>query len=112
MCAWGTRRCRIVGGSRLAGRIGPQSGDSFEDYPAMTNRTNADFLQVLLGQVREDPFVDLVVAERRLVLREAEAPQPDNVHDGAHNQGWRASSAGAARVSRVVLGFSGLRKAR
>jgi hypothetical protein len=31
----------------------------------MTNRTNADFLQVLLGQVREDPFVDLVLAESR-----------------------------------------------
>ena len=32
------------------------------------------------------------------------APQPDhNVHEGAHNQWWRASSAGAARVSRVAL---------
>jgi len=29
-----------------------------------------------------------------------------------HNQWWRASSAGEARVSRVALGFSGLRKAR
>ena len=36
----------------------------------MTNRTNADFLQVLLGQVREDPLVDLVVAECRLVFFE------------------------------------------
>ena len=29
-----------------------------------------------------------------------------------HNQGWRTSSAGAANVSRVVLGVSGLRKSR
>jgi hypothetical protein len=79
----------------------------------MTNRTNADFFQVLLGQVREDPFVDLVLAESRLVFFEAKAPQPDHhVHDGAHNQRWRPSSSGEARVSRVALEFSGLRKAR
>jgi hypothetical protein len=89
------RENRIVGGSRLAARIGPQGGDSFEEHPAMTNRTNADFLEVLLGQVRENPLVDLVVAECRLVFFEAQAPQPDHhVHDGAHNQWWRASSSG------------------
>ena len=60
----------------------------------MTNRTNADFLQVLLGQVREDPFVDLVVAESRLVFCEAKAPQPDHdVHDGAPNLGLLTSLA-------------------
>jgi hypothetical protein len=49
----------------------------------MTNGTNADFLQVLLGEVREDPLVNLIVAESRLVFLEAQAPQPDhNVHDG------------------------------
>ena len=58
----------------------------------MTNGTDADFLQVLLGEVREDPLVDLVVAECRLVLFEAKAPQPDhNVHKGAHDQWWRTS---------------------
>ena len=40
----------------------------------MTDRTNANFLQVLMGQVREDPLVDLVVAECRLVFFEARAP--------------------------------------
>ena len=49
----------------------------------MTNRTNADFLQVLLRQAREDPFVYLVLAERSLILSKAKAPQPDHdVHDG------------------------------
>jgi hypothetical protein len=78
----------------------------------MSNRTNADFLQVLLGQVREDPFVDLVVAESRLVFFEAQAPQPDHhVHDGrAHNQGWPTSSAGEVSVSRVALGSQGFAK--
>jgi hypothetical protein len=52
----------------------------------MTNGTDADFLQVLLGEVREDPLADLVVAECRLVFFEAQAPQPDHdVHDGALN---------------------------
>jgi hypothetical protein len=68
----------------------------------MTYGTNPDFLQVLLGQVREDPLVDLVVAECRLVLFEAQAPQPDHhVHDGAHNQWWRTSSSG------VTVGVQG-----
>ena len=50
----------------------------------MANRADADFLQVLLGEVREDPLVDLVVAESRLVFFEAQAPQPDHdVHGGA-----------------------------
>ena len=74
---------------------------------------NAKLFEVLGGEARQDPLVNLVVAEGRLVLFEAQAPQPDhNVHDGAHNQWWRASSAGEARVSRVALGFSGFRKAR
>ena len=64
-----------------------------------------------MRQARKNRLVYLVLAECRLVLPEAEAPQPDhNVHDGAHNRGWRPSSAGEARVSRVALGFSGLRK--
>src|SRR5215472_1669468 len=49
----------------------------------MTYGTDADFLKVPLCQVREDPLVDLVVAESRLVFFEAQAPQPaHNVHDG------------------------------
>jgi hypothetical protein len=58
----------------LAGSIGAQSSDSFEDYPAITNRTNADFLQVLLREAREDPIAYLVLAECRLVSFEAKAP--------------------------------------
>ena len=54
----------------------------------MTNGTDADFLQVLLGQVRKDPLVNLVVAEYRLVFFEAQAPQPDHdVHGRAQISG-------------------------
>jgi hypothetical protein len=71
-------------------------------------------LQVLFRQARKNRLVYLIVAERGLILPEAQAPQPDhNVHRSAPQSGVvRASSAGEARVSRVELGFSGLREAR
>ena len=72
---------------------------------------DAKLLQVLVRQARENRLVYLILAECRLVLSEAQAPQPDHdVHDGAHNQEWRASSAGEARVSRVALRCQGFAK--
>ena len=63
-------------------------------FTAVPERRDAKLLQVLVRQARKDRLVYLILAECRLVLPEAQAPQPDhNVHDGAHNQGWRASSA-------------------
>jgi len=41
-----------------------------------TDTDNAHLLQVLLRQACQDLFVDFVLAESRLVLFEAEAPQP------------------------------------
>jgi hypothetical protein len=71
----------------------------------MTNRADADFLQVLRREAWQDLFTNLVLAECGLVLPKTQAPQPDhNVHDGAYNRGWRTSSAGAASVSRVAMG--------
>jgi hypothetical protein len=50
----------------------------------MTDRTNADFFQVLLRQAREDPFVYLVLAECRLIASEAQGAQPiPDVHECA-----------------------------
>jgi hypothetical protein len=37
-------------------------------YSAMTNRANADFLQILLRQLRQDALVDLVLAKASLIL--------------------------------------------
>jgi hypothetical protein len=74
-------------------------------------RGDAKLLQVLCREVRQNGLVYLVLAEDRLILPEAQAPQPDhNVHDGAYNRGQRTSSAWGARVSRVALGFSGFAK--
>ena len=42
----------------------------------MTDRTNADFLQVLQREAEKDPLIYLVLAERRLIPFEAQAPQP------------------------------------
>ena len=42
----------------------------------MTDGTNANFLQVLLRQAAEDPFVNLILSECRLVSSEAQASQP------------------------------------
>ena len=99
--ARGTGLGRHVNRGRLGGaRLVAQSSDCFEQYPAMPNRTDADFLQVLLRQARKDPFVNLVLAECRLILFEAEAPQPtSDVHDsaltpsGAHDRRNGASRA-------------------
>ena len=61
---------------------------------AMPNSGDAKLFQVLCRQARENPFVNLVLAEGRLVLFEAEAPQPDHeVHEGRPTQGCRTSSS-------------------
>jgi hypothetical protein len=71
----------------------------------MTEGRDAKLLQVLRREVRQDRLVYLVLAERRLVLPKAQAPQPDYyLHDGAYQSGRRASSFGEVKVSRVALG--------
>jgi hypothetical protein len=47
-------------------------------YPAMTNRTDAKLLQVLVRQARENRLIYVILAEDRLVLAEVQAPQPDH----------------------------------
>jgi hypothetical protein len=82
--AWGTGRSRHVTGGRASSCIGTQSYDSFQEHPTVTDRTNADFLQILLGEVRKDSLVNLVLTECRLISFEAQAPQPtSDIHGGA-----------------------------
>ena len=69
----------------------------------MPERRDAKLLQVLRRQAREDRLVNLVLAECRLVLSEAQAPQPDhNVHDGAptRRSGTFLSLAGWAHCAK------------
>ena len=50
----------------------------------MPDNSDTKVLQVLRRQTRQDRVVDLVFAERRLILFEAEPPQPtSDVHGGA-----------------------------
>jgi hypothetical protein len=66
----------------------------------MSNCRDAKLLQGLVRQARENRLVYLIFAESRLILPEAQAPQPDhNVHDDAYYRGWRTS--GAAGVARI-----------
>ena len=45
---------------------------------------DAELLQILICQIRQDCLIDRVIAEYRLILFEAKAPQPPSeVHDGA-----------------------------
>jgi len=54
----------------------------------MPDDTDAQILQVLSRQARKNRFVNLVLAERCLILPKAKASQPnDDVHDGAPNSG-------------------------
>jgi hypothetical protein len=46
------------------------------DLPAMTDDCDAKILEILSRQLRQHRAVDFVVAECRLVLPKAEAPQP------------------------------------
>jgi hypothetical protein len=54
----------------------------------MSQRRDAKLLQLLVRQARENRLVYLVLAEYRLILSEAQAPQPDHdVHDDAPYSG-------------------------
>ena len=76
----------------------------------MPERGDAKLLQVLRRQARKNRLVYLVLAECRLVLPEAQAPQPDhNVHDGAPTRGWRTSSSGRREGVQDRLDYGCLR---
>ena len=68
----------------------------------MPQRGNAKLLQVLSRQARKNRFVNLVLAERSLILSKAKAPQPNhNVHRGAPQSGV------ACIICRVSEGVQG-----
>ena len=102
----------VVNRRRLTARLVTQSGDGVQQLYTVPNRGDAKLLQGLVRQARKNRLVYVILAECRLVLPEAQAPQPDHdVHDGAHNRGWCPSSSGADKLSREIVGFSGVHKA-
>src|SRR5262249_60294689 len=101
MGARGTRCGRCVGGRSLTARVATQSSDCIEQLHPVPECCDAKLLQVLFRQTRKNCLVYLILAECRLILSEAQAPQPDHdVHDGAPIQGACTSSFGLEVASR------------
>jgi hypothetical protein len=81
---WGTRCGRCVNGGRLTARVPMQSSNSIEQFEPVTDCCDAKLLQGLVRQARKNRLVYLILAECRLILPEAQAPQPTSeVHNGA-----------------------------
>ena len=74
----------------------------------MPDDADAQILQVVRRQIRQDRVVYLVLAERSLILSKAKAPQPDHdVHDGpelrrAVYHRWRAAENMAPSLMPVL----------
>ena len=75
LCRSGRMR-KSFGWQLFRARVTAQRRDGFQEYPAMTDKADAQILQVLRRQTRQNLPVDRIVAECHLVLFEAQAPQP------------------------------------
>jgi hypothetical protein len=94
----GPVECRKSFGRRRLVCFRAQRSDSVEQLAAMPESPDAQFLQVLRRQCRQDCFVDLVLAECSLIPFEAKAPQPlPEVHDSALTRRSRPIIAQAKR---------------
>src|SRR6476661_2246809 len=81
----------------------------------MPDDGDAQILQVLRRQLRQDLFADRIVAESGLVLFEAEAPQPDHdVHNSAPNSGLpyiiMRSGESVQELPKAAAGVSGVNR--
>src|SRR5262245_54666267 len=104
MCAWSGRCTRCVSGGCLTARLVTQRSDGIQQLHAVPKRRDAKLLQVLVRQARKNRLVYVILAECRLVLPEAQAPQPDhNVHWNAPQSAAAPSSTGVSSVSRQTL---------
>src|SRR6516164_4768213 len=92
----------------------PYRGDGVEQPSTMAYRHHADLPEILGRQAGQHPFVDLVGAERRLVLLEPETAEPcRNVHarlpDRSMPRSHRTSNCRCARILDGSWCGSGLR---
>ena len=85
-----TGRGLHVSGGRLERPYRAQRSDGIEELAAVSNNGDAEVLEVLRRQIGQNRLVYLILAECRLILPEAQAPQPNHdVHGSAHNRWWR-----------------------
>ena len=84
-----------------------QRGDCVEKPAAVTDRGHADRDQVVCRQPRQEPCIDVIVAERLLVPLKPQAPQPAcDVH-------CKSIDAGRTEVcTRAALEFTPIRNPR
>src|ERR1700732_3781939 len=84
MWGWGARRGRYANRRLSTAYLVTQSSNGVEQLHPVPECRNAKLLQVLFRQAWKNRLVYLILAECRLRLPEAQAPQPDHdVHDGA-----------------------------
>ena len=113
----GANEERLIIVQRAAGIRTTATVSFFTPASRLTNsqRRDAKLLQVLVRQARKNRLVYVILAEYRLVLPEAQAPQPDhNVHEGARSCGLEHTIVRAAleRVRRARRGSESARAAR
>src|SRR6476646_8825785 len=95
MWAGGARRGPRVNQGRLAAPLAAQGSNGIQQLHTVSKRRDAKLLQVLVRQARENRLVYVILAADRLVLAEAQAPQPEHsVHRGAPQSGGHTSSSG------------------
>src|SRR5262245_37012312 len=83
--AWEDTQCaRCVNGGRFITDVATQRSNSIEQLHAVAERRDAKLFQVLCREARKNCFVNLVFAERSLILSKAKAAQPTpEVHNGS-----------------------------
>jgi hypothetical protein len=80
-----TRAFRLCGSSLLSLR---KRRDRLEEFDSRTER-KTEFAEVIFLQIAKNGLVDRIVAERRQIAFESQAPQPiPEVHDGAQSPSW------------------------
>ena len=101
----GLRECRgSFGCRRFRAPVSAEQGDGIEQLTTVSNDVDTKVLQVLGCDGRQDRLVYLVLAERRLIPFEAQAPQPTpEVHKRALNASMCLSSFRRNSVSRRAV---------
>jgi hypothetical protein len=88
----------------LHARVVTKSGNGIEQFEPVTDCSDAKLLQDLVRQARQDRLVNLILAECRLILSEAQAPSQTTMSMTARLQSGAGTSSFAwTGMSRTCL---------